>query len=1063
MAINRFTKYTAPQFVQAYDPYPMQQMMGLAQHQQKRFDAIDSAIGKAYADAVVKPGLSTESRQMAAKINKERKQQLDAITNDFAQNRNVRNAVRKLSELSGNWQNDQRALFVEQDRALMESILKQSGQEGYGNYVTHKSYNPTTGEHTLGYTEDQIAAGVAPTLADYGIMSNPGSTAAFKASYIDPVKARIEQGFSVNEKGVRITTTNKELTVDRFLEQVTPDLARLSSNGVSLDQLSDAPPELQQFILWKKNEYSRRGQDYTLGSLTADYITEVKKYTNEVSTDKVKAPTKAELMQMEAAKGSGLTDRMFELGDINDKVVNEIYHKEGIDGIAKELGYAENVEGMLKLSLAPNAPAASKEERHNILVEASVKRQMAKAQRQIDPRTNEVIPIDENLIRSKAEDEAVKQEKVLDKVYQLRIKALQNLQNDSQNPNQALFKNTTIDQDGNFVLAPEKQKILDEKLEEAEIKSLSYEIDNINKSLSPILGRDDFKKNYPNIAEVIERGSVLGTTDLSIYDVDDKSKRKKIIEEFKTLKKDRTFLKDVTSFFRTIGKSDEEIARQLINTNLTSEDSYNQRLSYEQEEVRKQFDPNYLVEKELDAVVKDYYGNRNYHTNQMTLYDKDAVGVDKYIIATDQILASTAKGFAKDDTKLYANGEKVPFDKLSEKDFAEELGIEDAKIAFRDLTFDPESVEVDYVATDKGYKVFAKGFFTIQKGMEVNGKTITNTARTSKQYQVDITNTFMQQLSDSEKARLHYADMIVDKAFAAVKGVAQGESIYLNDTQSDAAKDVLGGDTEILYNNDGTYTLKGKIPTFDEQGNIKILSTDPKDPNYDVNAVKELSSMSLSDLGQRATEIASTVGWLTQQNQVSVTPAQKAAMDADPSITSVDQVETFKTGLFGLDSKENDNFEQQYRIGFAKTRSEAIPVEEMTIDDQIRYSSKLFTNGGGGWNQWDVTKRAADGSFENEKFDKTINILKSADRNKMNDPNYISALIESVDKTSLVSPEIIANVMRNFDKDMLQVNNSSYRTSSLARTEGLNDALVAIALISAGSNFDSSDVKAVAK
>ena len=101
--------------------------------------------------------------------------------------------------------------------------------------------------------------------------------------------------------------------------------------------------------------------------------------------------------------------------------------------------------------------------------------------------------------------------------------------------------------------------------------------------------------------------------------------------------------------------------------------------------------------------------------------------------------------------------------------------------------------------------------------------------------------------------------------------------------------------------------------------------------------------------------------------------------------------------------------------------------------------------------------------FENEKFDKTINILKSADRNKMNDPNYISALIESADKTSLVSPEIIANVMRNFDKDMLQVNNSSYRTSSLARTEGLNDALVAIALISAGSNFDSSDVKAVAK
>ena len=1063
MAINRFTKYTAPQFVQAYDPYPMQQMMGLAQHQQKRFDAIDSAIGKAYADAVIKPGLSVEGRKTAAAVNKERKEQLDAITNDFAQNRNVRNAVRSLSELSGNWQNDQRASFVERDRALMENVLTQSGKEGYGQYVTHRSYNPTTGEHTLGYTDEQIAAGVAPTLADYGFMSNPGSTAAFKASYIDPVKARIEQSFTTNEKGERITTTDKELTVDRFLEQVTPDLGRLSSNGVSLDQLSDAPPELQQFILWKKNEYSKRGQDYTLGSLTADYITEVKKYTNEVSTDKVKAATKAELMQMEAAKGSGLTDRMSELGDINDKVVNEIYHKEGLDGIAKELGYAENTKGMLELSLAPNAPTASKDERHNILVEASVKRQMAKAQRQIDPRNGEVIPIDENLIRSKAEDEATKQEKVLDKVYQLRIKALQNLQNDSQNPNQAMFKNTTIDEDGNFLLEPEKQKILDEKLEGAEIKSLSYEIDAINKSLSPLFGREDFKKNYPNIAEVIEKGSVLATTDLSIYDVGDKSKRKKIIEEFKTLKKDRNFLKDAADLFRTIGKSNEEVVEQLINTNLTSEDSYNQRLSYETKEVRKQYDPNYLVEKELDAVVKDYYGNRNYYTNEMLLYDKDAVGVDKYTIATDQLLSSTAKEFSKDITKLYVNGEKMPFDKIEDKDFAEELNIKGVKIGIQDVTFDPTTVEVDYVATDKGYKVFAKGYFTIEEGKKVGESTIKNTKRTSKQYQVDITNTFMQQLSDSEKARLHYADMIIDKAYAAVKGVAQGESIYLNDTQSKAAIDALGGDTEILYNNDGTYTLKGKVPTFDEQGNIKILSTNQNDPNYDVDAVKELSGMSLSQLGQRATEIASTVGWLTQQNQTTVTSAQKAAMNADPSITSIDQVETFKTGLFALDSKENDNFEQQYRIGFAKTRNEAVPVEEMTVDDQIRYSSKLFTNGGGGWNQWDVTKRAADGSFENKRFDKMISTLKTADRNKMNDPNYISALIESADKTSLVSPEIIANVMRNFDKDMLQVNNSSYRTSSLARTEGLNDALIAIALISADSNFDNNNVKAVAK
>ena len=83
MGINRFTKYTAPQFVQAYDPYPVEKMMALAQHQQKRFDQIDTAIGKAYSDAVIKPGLSVDGRRTGAAVNKERKEQLDSLVNDF--------------------------------------------------------------------------------------------------------------------------------------------------------------------------------------------------------------------------------------------------------------------------------------------------------------------------------------------------------------------------------------------------------------------------------------------------------------------------------------------------------------------------------------------------------------------------------------------------------------------------------------------------------------------------------------------------------------------------------------------------------------------------------------------------------------------------------------------------------------------------------------------------------------------------------------------------------------------------------------------------------------------
>ena len=263
MAVNRFTKYTPREFVQTYDPYPMEKMMALAQHQQRRFDTIDAAIGKAYSDAVIKPGLSTESRQMAAKVNKERKQQLDNLVNNFYENRDVRGAVRGLSELSSNWQSDQRAAFVNEDRELMKGILNQTGQEGYGDYLTHKSYDPTTGEHTLGLTEEQIMAGRGVTAADYGMMSNPGSTAAFK-TFINPVKDVLTQGITQDAQGNWITRDGKYLDAQQFLEKAGPDIDLLSSDGTSLDQISDADPETQKFINWKKAEFRRKGKDLRL-------------------------------------------------------------------------------------------------------------------------------------------------------------------------------------------------------------------------------------------------------------------------------------------------------------------------------------------------------------------------------------------------------------------------------------------------------------------------------------------------------------------------------------------------------------------------------------------------------------------------------------------------------------------------------------------------------------------------------------------------------------------------------------------------------------------------------
>jgi len=350
MGINRFTKYTAPEFVQSYDPYPVEKMMGLAQHQQKRFDQIDTAIGKAYSDAVIKPGLSTESRKMATTVNKERKEQLDGLVNDFYENRNVRGAVRGLSELSSNWKSDTRADFVNADRELMKGVLTQSGKEGYGNYVTHKALNSTTGEYTLGLTDAQIAAGQVPTMGDYGIMSNPGSSAAFKANYIDPVKAQIEQGFSRGADGSLIKTKDKSLTIRRFMDQVTPDLNNLSSDGTTLDNLSDAPIEMQKFVAWKQQEANQKGEVYNLGSLKADYMTEVQKYTMFEPNTTVTKATRAEVSAKQQ-DGSGLLDSMTQKGDANNIDLNTKLAEGGLPAVAEAAGYKGREEDFMSLLL----------------------------------------------------------------------------------------------------------------------------------------------------------------------------------------------------------------------------------------------------------------------------------------------------------------------------------------------------------------------------------------------------------------------------------------------------------------------------------------------------------------------------------------------------------------------------------------------------------------------------------------------------------------------------------------------------------------------------------------
>ena len=241
MGINRFTKYTAPEFIQTYDPYPMEKMMGLAQHQQKRFDTIDTAIGKAYGDANVSGGLSTESKTTADAINKDRNQQLDVISNDFAKTRDVRKAVQELSRINSSWKSDPRLAFLESDKALSPTILGGMNSKDFGTSLGYEKYNTNSREFTLGISPEQIASGYKVTPEDYNLVSTPGVGEAFKSMFT-PLKADIERNRQLvaggEYKDGRIkqshyTYQDKSIDLDLIDTKLGPSLDMLSSDGVN--------------------------------------------------------------------------------------------------------------------------------------------------------------------------------------------------------------------------------------------------------------------------------------------------------------------------------------------------------------------------------------------------------------------------------------------------------------------------------------------------------------------------------------------------------------------------------------------------------------------------------------------------------------------------------------------------------------------------------------------------------------------------------------------------------------------------------------------------------------
>lgn len=1005
MGINRFTKYTAPQFVQAYDPYPVQQMMALAQHQQRRFDQIDTAIGKAYSDAVIKPGLSVEGRRTAAAVNKERKEQLDNLVNDFYENRNVRGAVRGLSELSSNWKNDSRADFVNADRELMKPVLNQTGQEGYGDYTTHKAFNRTTGEYTLGLSDDQIAAGQLPTMGDYGMMSNPGSSAAFK-TYIDPVKDVLTQGMTRDAEGNIVTQDGKRLDAKRFLDKVGGDIDKLSSDGWNIDQPSDADPNTQKFIKWRQMEFANQvpPRIYTIADFKNDFLTEAEKYTHD--SEKIKV-----------TKGKGLkgsigesTTPTFPVGTqttspVRNQILSEKYHEDGLYAFMEEAGFSD-VNPFFESIVNPDSKTGKAEQFKAITEKVSKDYEGKYFNDKGEPiGSNRYVKGDGTVaaIQSKEDIEKIKQERVkqvssiLDKAFYFRQEALNSM---------SLADREKIQEDGSYELTPEAKKAEEEKIKNAfEMAGIKWTAEGVSESFLNDIDREE---------KLIKFGETL---------------REKYKDD-----RNRMGSAIAGKLIKISGETGKVLLKELSDFALSFSDS-----------------PITKMQQLVDTEIKEHYGNRTYANPMIHLQDKGAIDITSQVDPEHQRLAAEAITKAKSGLAFAVASKEIGRDDLEDVENMVENGID-----FRDGVFDPDYIEFDMVGKE-GMKVYATGNMT--KNIASGENKGNNTS--GRQYQVDITEEFFSKLGDNKRSQLLYQDAVLDVAYDLIPNGQDKQSVYLNTKKQKEAEEYLGGEGAMIskYIDPQTgqklYNITGKVPMFDPDTNeVKIIDADTyKDPASEENIFKGLSQKQMIGMSR---EIASTLPYILQSTDgSSMTPAEQAAVNAEGIEYS--DVDSFDVGAFGLNTKSNGSAARQVQIGFASNMQAAdTPVDMMSANDQIDYSSYLFVNGGNGWNEWGVTKRDSSGNFENDIFTKSLRVLKGLDENN---PGEIVEALKSNSATldiNKVDPNMIVNIMSEFKSNVLQTkSNGNYSVSDIATSNNIPDSLVAIAVAIAETGLNS--------
>jgi hypothetical protein len=281
MSVNRFVNFSPREFVQTYEPLPIDNMIQLGQIGQRRNDAIDSAIGKAAGDMTFEGGLATQG--LASTVTKEYNDQLNALSDSWGNDRNSSAVIQGLSKLKQQMASDPRMVTLNSDKALKPFVLANMNKPEYGKSLLYKSYDDETGQFNIGDMNSIIGRNITP--ADYGLLSTEGSAKAFD-TIISPVKADLLQTYEYvadpnNPDGPKILKnkeTRNDLDMNTFIEKAFPFVKNFSSDGISIDQTGSADPVTKSHIEWRTEEFARQGKVFQMSDLLNDLELEAKKH-----------------------------------------------------------------------------------------------------------------------------------------------------------------------------------------------------------------------------------------------------------------------------------------------------------------------------------------------------------------------------------------------------------------------------------------------------------------------------------------------------------------------------------------------------------------------------------------------------------------------------------------------------------------------------------------------------------------------------------------------------------------------------------------------------------------